>query len=490
MSDGRKPETCGEEREAGRGAEAPIVEALKTYADRVRFHVPAHGGRPFGPEVAALLGPALRFDQTEVGALDDLHRATGVIREAEALAARAFGARRTRFLVGGASAGVMAAVLAVRESRPNGVWLAGRDAHRSFYHALMLAGAEAILIAPEVDAYGRPDGYDWARFCAWVERIPVQGAFVTTPTYFGRHRPLEALVRCLRRRGIPLVVDQAHGGHFGLDPRLPPSAVAEGADLVVHSSHKSLGALTMAAMLHLVGDAALDDAVDGALVKLQSSSPSYLLLASLDLVQQSVRSGALPNRLRRAIDVARPLMRRLQAVRPDAVLPSDDPLRFSLLAPPGEGPALLSHFATAGIDLELAFGDLALAIVPLGVRPEDGDRLEAAWRSFWAVRPKAHPAREAVGRRPAVPLFVPAAEERRRFALGAGRRRRQSLAEAVGRPLADALVPYPPGIPWRFPGDRLSAEDAAALAAALAAGASIHGVFPDGTVSVFEEAEG
>ncbi|MBE3597115.1 MAG: hypothetical protein IMW86_08795 [Hydrogenibacillus sp.] len=477
---------------------APLYEALLRTVGRSRFHVPAHGAAAWVGEPRERFAGVLAVDQTEIPGLDDLHHAEGVVRQAEEGAARAFGALRTRFLVGGATAGVLAAVLAVSEGRPEGVWLAGRDAHQSFYHALMFAGAEAVLIAPEIDAYGRPLGYDWSRFCDVVRREAVRGVFLTTPTYFGQHRPLGSLIRCLRAKDIPVIVDQAHGGHFGLHAKTPPSALREGADVVVHSTHKSLGALTMAAMLHL-GTRRVDaDAVDSALLRIQSSSPSYPLLASLDLVQKWIHDGTIIRLLEQAVDVAQALEAELSSALPGVVLSHDDPLRLPLVAPRGLGSAMAEALGRRGVDVELVFGDVVLAVVGLGTTMEDVRRLLDGVAAFWQAVGTTPKEAEGDGRaehagpsaqrmpqtRPIGESLRWPPEERVRFTLPRGRRTRLPFHMAVGAVLAESLVPYPPGIPWAFAGTRLDGETIALIEGYLAAGGRVHGVGADRTVSV------
>nr|WP_082927056.1 aminotransferase class I/II-fold pyridoxal phosphate-dependent enzyme [Paenibacillus tuaregi] len=269
--------------------QAPLVFALAEYADKrnASFHVPGHkDGRVLcnRPEGDRFYRQIAQIDGTEITGLDDLHHPEGVIAEAQERAARLFGAEASYFLVGGSTAGNLGLILTVC-SAPGDVLLVQRNVHKSVIHGLMLAGAKAVFLAPEADpASGLSiiPSADTVREA--LRRYPdAKGLLVTHPNYYGMGGDLAALAELCHGSGVPLLVDEAHGAHFGLHPELPGSALAAGADGVVQSTHKMLSALTMGAMLHVQGSLIDRELLRQRLAMVQSSSPSYPIMASLDL---------------------------------------------------------------------------------------------------------------------------------------------------------------------------------------------------------------
>jgi len=240
----------------------PYVEALVRARKRVAgpFFLPGHKlGAGLPAAAAEVLSVAAPFDLPELGELDNLFAPVGPLLEAQELAAQAFGARRTWFLANGSSAGMIASIMAcVRLSasaRGHNApkVLLPRNAHRSAVHGLIHSGAEPVWLAPETDELtGLTLGVD-ARTLREALRAhagSVACVLLVSPSYEGAVSDVSAAAALCRQAGVPLVVDEAHGAHFGLAPGLPLSALACGATLVVQSTHKTLGALSQAAMLH------------------------------------------------------------------------------------------------------------------------------------------------------------------------------------------------------------------------------------------------
>jgi arginine decarboxylase len=267
----------------------PIIIALGQWTDidHAPFYTPGHKhGWGMGAEFTDLWQTAgLKNDLPELPGLDNLAAPSGVIEESQNLAAHTFGANHTRYLVNGSSCGVMAAILAT--CQPGDQILLPRNVHRSIIAGLIHSGAVPIFLqpeyVPELDiAHGlAPELIE----LALIQYPHIKAIMVVAPTYYGVCGDLLAIAAIAHQHGIPLLVDAAHGAHFGFHPDLPPSALTLGADLVIQSVHKTLGALTQASMLHVRGDLIDIDRVDRCLQLLQTSSPSYLLLASLDSVQ-------------------------------------------------------------------------------------------------------------------------------------------------------------------------------------------------------------
>ncbi|MEC0207287.1 aminotransferase class I/II-fold pyridoxal phosphate-dependent enzyme, partial [Paenibacillus lautus] len=271
---------------------APLAEALMGYRERgaSSFHVPGHkNGRAYAGEGNAteMLREAMRIDVTEITGTDDLFHPEGVIQEAQELAADCFGAEESFFLVGGSTAGNLALILTVCRE-PGDILLVQRNVHKSVLNGLMLAGAQAVFLQPEMDKQsGLAVAPSEATLTAALEAYPeAKGAIITMPNYYGMGSDLRPLAKACHERGIPLLVDEAHGAHYGQHPQLPMNALSCGADGVVQSTHKMLAAMTMGAMLHVQGGLLDRSLLRQRLAMVQSSSPSYPLMASLDLARR------------------------------------------------------------------------------------------------------------------------------------------------------------------------------------------------------------
>ncbi|MBG1263211.1 aminotransferase class I/II-fold pyridoxal phosphate-dependent enzyme [Nostoc commune] len=270
----------------------PLLDALKANTARPHapFYTPGHKqGEGISQPLADLLGKAVfRADLTELADLDNLFAPQGVIQEAQQLAAAAFGASQTWFLVNGSTCGIEAAILATCGTGDK--IILPRNVHSSAIAGLILSGAIPIFLNPEYDpvldiAHSiTPNAVESA-----LQQHPDAKAVLTVyPTYYGVCGNLSAIANITHQYNIPLLVDEAHGAHFAFHPELPTPALAADADLSVQSIHKVLGAMTQASMLHIQGDRIDGDRISKALQLVQSTSPSYLLLASLDAARQQM----------------------------------------------------------------------------------------------------------------------------------------------------------------------------------------------------------
>ncbi len=264
--------------------ETPLVDALKTYDrhDRRRFHVPAHAGQRLY-EDASIWNQPFRYDLTELEGLDVLSEPDGVILEAQQRMAELFRVSHSFMLINGASVGLMAAMLCV--AQPGAKVLIPRNAHRAVLSGLIISGAHPVWFLPS----HLPEWDLWGPVT--VEQVQTQlnqhpdatALFLTSPTYEGLGSDIQAIAQLCKAQGIALVVDEAHGSLWALSDQLPTSACHSGADVVIHSLHKSGGSLTQSALAHLPEGSCVAPALfQQALNTLQSTSPSYLLMASLD----------------------------------------------------------------------------------------------------------------------------------------------------------------------------------------------------------------
>lgn len=277
--------------------QTPLVEALISCisSKHVAFYTPGHKrGAGIAPVLRDLLGDKLfAADLSELTELDNLGAADGAIALAQDLAAQAFEAKRTWFLVNGSTCGIEAAILAV--CNPGDKIILPRNVHISVISGLIISGAVPIFIQPEYDtqmdvSYSiTPKALDMT-----LKQHPdARAVMLVYPTYEGICGDLATLAQIAHRYHLPLLVDEAHGSHFCFHPQFPTSALAAGADLSVQSIHKTLGAMTQGSMLHVSHDCMNSDRINTdrlakALRMLQSSSPSYILMAALDAARSQM----------------------------------------------------------------------------------------------------------------------------------------------------------------------------------------------------------
>ncbi|MGN8648205.1 aminotransferase class I/II-fold pyridoxal phosphate-dependent enzyme [Gracilibacillus sp. HCP3S3_G5_1] len=266
----------------------PLYQALKDFKDNhnISFHVPGHkNGEIFISKAKKEFQPLLQLDLTELDGLDDLHAPDGVIHEAQSLAAEWFQSSYTYFLVNGSTVGNLAMILATCQAGDQ--VLVQRNCHKSVLHGMELAGVQPIFLPP---AYHKTKQRYTVPSLETIKKAineyhAAKAIILTYPDYFGDIYPLEEIIKAAHARNIIVLVDEAHGCHFSLPYLSIRSALVLGADIVVQSAHKMTPALTMAAYLHVQSNRVDRQKLSYYLQMLQSSSPSYLIMASLDLAR-------------------------------------------------------------------------------------------------------------------------------------------------------------------------------------------------------------
>jgi arginine decarboxylase len=291
-------------------AKTPLLEALWECANKnhAPFYAPGHKrGQGIPQQLADCFGSSIFRADLPLSELDNLFAPQGVIQEAQELAAAAFGAEHTWFLVNGSTCGVEAAILAT--CAPGDKIILPRNVHQSAIAALILSGAIPVFVNPEYDpVLDIAHSITLSSVVAALEQYPdAKAVMMVYPTYYGVCGDVAAIAQLAHQHGIPLLVDEAHGSHFAFHPDLPTPALAAGADLTVQSIHKVLGAMTQASMLHVQGSLIDIDRLSKSLQLVQSTSPSYLLLASLDAARQqmALQGEQLMSRTLQLADTAR-----------------------------------------------------------------------------------------------------------------------------------------------------------------------------------------
>jgi arginine decarboxylase len=454
----------------------PLLEILAECAQRqnAAFHTPGHKrGQGSFKAFQQLVGDrTLQADLPELPELDNLFAPQGAIAEAQTLAAQTFGAEQTWFLANGSTVGIIAAILAT--CHPGDKILLPRNVHQSAISGLILSGAMPIFLQPEYDANldiahsVTPETVEIA-----LQTHPdAKAILIVYPTYYGVCGEIQAIADLAHATGIPLLVDEAHGAHFAFHPDLPISALSAGADLTVQSTHKTLSALTQASMLHVQGERIDRDRISRSLQLVQSTSPNYLLLASLDAAraQMAIEGKEL---MARTLELADQARSRIAEIPNLSVFQPSEPFQFdrtrltvtvSQLGIDGFTADEILH-QNLGVTAELPSLQHLTFIISLGNTETDIDRLVQALQqlpsgSFLPVQISEFDLPETV------------ISPRDAFFAGS---ETIDIQLAVDRVSAELICPYPPGIPVLLPGERITKGAIACLKAVLAAGGFISG---------------
>lgn len=313
-----------------------LYDALKQFRqkDRISFHIPGHkGGRGLNPD---WVRDAFSLDVTEFSETDDLQNPTGILAEAQSRTAALFGAGESFFLTNGSSLGLEAAIMAT--CKPGEKLLVDRTCHKAVASALVLSGCIPVFLAPEFDeGRGLYTGISPAKVREKLEQEPeIRGMVLTSPTYYGICSPIGEIGKILHEKGKFLIVDEAHGTHFGFHPSLPDSALSQGADLVIQSAHKTLPALGQSSLLHIGRESLVPkEQVASALRLLMTTSPSYLLMSAMDeaITMMAEEGQALLEILLKEIENLKEAIREqgiLDFVDEETVSVSQDSLRLTV----------------------------------------------------------------------------------------------------------------------------------------------------------------
>ncbi len=443
--------------------QSTMAAALEQYHrhETHSFHMPGHKQHvaALHPDAQEIFGASLiAHDLSEMGGFDYLHAPESSIVKAQERAAEVFGAARTWFLVNGSTGGNLAALTALLGDGQRIAML--RASHRSVYGGVVLAGADPVYVPmlhnTEEDGWFVGDASMLDSFAPG----DVHALHLTRPNYYGMAVDLSEWVAAARRLDVALIVDEAHGSHFAFDDRLPASALSLGADITIQSTHKTLGGLTQASMLH-VSERGLRwaDRLTRSLQQLQSSSPSALLTISLSLAADHLRAKGR-DLVGRAIDFSEAVAAQMPLPLRRVTVPdvATDPTKIVIDTRPIE----MTGFDAAqwlrnerGLWVELADQQRIVCSLSIGDTEASVTALVDALTEL-ATRRGAGSA----GLSPTWVTSAPALSPRKAI---------QSAVESVrleaahNRIAAEYLIPYPPGIPLVVPGEVLTSEVLATL---------------------------
>lgn len=444
---------------------APIYEALDSFQKMrvVPFDVPGHKRGRGNPELAALLGEqCVRMDVNSMKPLDNLCHPVSVIREAEELAAEAFGAAHAFLMVGGTTSAVQSMVLSVVK-RGEKIILP-RNVHRSVMGAMVLCGAIPVYIDPACDdRLGIPLGMSVSAVERAIRENPdAKAILVNNPTYYGICSDLRRIVQLAHAHGMLCLADEAHGTHFYFGENLPVSAMAAGADMAAVSMHKSGGSLTQSSLL-LCGPAMSEGHVRQIINLTQTTSGSYLLLSSLDI---SRRNLALRGKeaFARVVELAEYARREINAIggyyafsrelcNGDSIY-DFDPTKLSVnTLQVGLAGIEVYDLLRDEYDIQIEFGDLGniLAYLSIGDRPREIERLVGALSE---VRRRFGGSEAGLMKQEYIEPDVAVSPQDAFYAEHESR----PIMETEGRVCSEFVMCYPPGIPILAPGERITRE--------------------------------
>ena len=477
---------------------APYLEALASYGfrDPTRFHVPGHKG-------GAGADPALRNIIGEHAFLVDIPQDTRGIdieppdpspfAQAQLLAADLYDAERSWFLHNGATQGNHSLCLTL--AALGAEVIVQRNSHASIVDGLVLSGGVPHWVAPEYDEdLGMAHGVTVGGLEAALAAAPeARAAFVVSPTYYGMASDVAGLAEVAHAHDVALVVDQSWGPHFGFHPGVPGSALALGADAMLTSTHKIVGALTQAAMLHVARDGRVDAARLDRHVRITSStSPSSLLLASLDSARRQLAIHG-QDLLGRTLRVAKGAREAIDAIAGCRVVGEElvgrpgvaawDPMRIVIdVRGTGCSGYEVADQLRRGSDVHVELATHVTIVLVLGISQPVASLERFAHDLAAELELIRKEGREAPILQPAVAEPDVAVTPRDAF-LGAGEV--VAVEDAVGRVSAEAIAGYPPGIPALLPGERITAEVVAYLRELASAGARLHGASDPGFATVW-----
>ena len=462
-----------------------IYDKLVRYAnsDYYGFHMPGHKRNKNMP------GSRIPYeiDITEIEGFDDLHHAKDILLEAQKRAADLYHADETSFLINGSTSGLLSAIIG-STSKGDRI-LVARNCHKSVYHAIYMNELRPVYLYPkflsEIELNGQILVEDVER--ALSEYDDIKAVVITSPTYDGVVSDVKAIADILHRKKIPLIVDEAHGAHFGFHPYFPENANVLGADIVINSLHKTLPALTQCAVIHMNGPYADRKNIRKYLHILQTSSPSYILMSSMDNCIRFIQENGKEcfEHYVSILDSARTRLKQLQHMR---LIETDEFDRSKILISVNNtnmtGKELYERLIDKyHLQMEMSAGTYILAMTSVGDTEEGMDRLVNALMEIDGELTECinHidfklPELEQVYTSAQTDRLLESNQQRETEFL--------SYSQCEGKISTEYAYVYPPGIPLIVPGERISKEAADLLCSYVDMNFSIEGPEHDDEIEV------
>ena len=430
-----------------------IHNHLKNYTKNniYPFHMPGHKRNP---AFLSFDSDPVAIDVTEVSATDNLQNPSGIIYDAQIKAADIFGAERSYLLANGATGGVIAAILSAVPC--GGSLIMARNSHMSAYSAVTLGGLRPTYVYPQMAEYGIAGSISPACVEDAFRKTPnARAVFITSPTYEGVMSDIEAIAKIALAHNAILIVDEAHGSHMRFHEAFPKSALELGADIVIHSLHKTLPSLTQTALLHTRGDRCDHRLLRQFLNMINSSSPSYILLSSIGKCLEFLENSAdafdeYAERLSSARSRISEL-KNISLIDKSCLNNSFDYDISKIVLAAADGNKLeLELLEKYGLQMEMSSDNIVLAMTSVA-DTDDGFR-----RLLFALieLDKFH---KKVDKKPFMEYPIAMEMMPIRDAIYS-RTQKLPLHKAIGKISAENITPYPPGLPICLPGELISAE--------------------------------
>ncbi|MDA8028010.1 MAG: aminotransferase class I/II-fold pyridoxal phosphate-dependent enzyme [Nitrospiraceae bacterium] len=470
-------------------SKTPLFDAMVSLAEsrKVSFHTPGHkSGKGISTRFRKFVGPRVfSIDLTCLDEVDSLQKPRGVIKESQELAAEIYGADRSYFLVNGTSGGNQAMVVA--SLNPGEPVLVTRNVHKSVISGMIMTGCQPVFI-PFRTEHGAsfPLNYGTRDILDSIDRhSEIRTLYLTSPNYYGVTIDLVRVAEAAHAKGMRVLLDEAHGPHLHFHPELPSSGMAAGIDLAVQSTHKIIGGMTQASMLHARKERIDLDRLSTVLRYLQTTSPSYILMASLDLARMQMATEGV-KLLGRALELARwarmkireiPGLRCANRTEIQAMSGGENDLDETKLTIDVRGWGVSGYQVSQrlnlefGIQVEMADIDHVLVIVSIGDHRGDLERLVNA---LVALSRENHrqASRSPV---PSMVFFDNLLRMTPREAFFA-QHETVPLEDSIGRIASDIVTVYPPGVPLLVPGEEITATVIDTLCRFRDSGATMDGL--------------
>ncbi|MDP4086652.1 MAG: aminotransferase class I/II-fold pyridoxal phosphate-dependent enzyme [Bacillota bacterium] len=465
----------------------PLFSGLLKHAKKnpVQFHIPGHKkGAGIDPEFRSFIGDnALSIDLINIGPLDDLHQPKGIIKQAQELAAEAFGADHTFFSVQGTSGAIMTMVMAV--CGPGDKIIVPRNVHKSVMSAIVFSGATPVFIHPEIDVnLGISHGITNDAVEKALKQHPdAKGVLVINPTYFGISADLKRIVEIAHSYNVPVLVDEAHGVHIHFHEKLPLSAMQAGADMAATSVHKLGGSMTQSSILNVKEGLVSAKHVQSIISMLTTTSTSYLLLASLDVARRRLATEGR-ELIGKTIQLANSIRNRINEIDHLYCVGSEilgskatfdyDPTKLIISVKDlGLTGFEVEKWLREKHNIEVELSDLynILCIITLGDTEYEGNLLVDALKDL--AEECSHNAEKIEPLQVLLPdIPILALTPRDAFY---SEIETVPFDESEGRIIAEFIMVYPPGIPIFIPGEIITKENLHYIRKNLEAGLPVQG---------------
>ncbi|MBS4535906.1 aminotransferase class I/II-fold pyridoxal phosphate-dependent enzyme [Clostridium sp. D2Q-14] len=436
----------------------PIIKGLLKYNDEknIRFHMPGHKGR----RIYGLGCSISEIDVTEVDGTDNLHNPKDIIKESQDKASRIYGVKKTFYSINGTTGGIYAAITAA--TKPGDEILIQRNCHKSVYNAMVLGRLKANYIYPEYDEENNilttigADKIDEIL----VNNEKIKAVVITYPSYFGICSDIKAIAGIVHKHNRILIVDEAHGSHLIFNDELPISAEEAKGDIIIQSTHKTLPAYTQSSMLHITSNRVGMDRMKRTMSMYQTTSPSYILMYSLDMALGYMESEG-KYRFKEVLKYIDEFNKKISKLEGISIFTGGDNYQF-------DKTKILIRATTIGLtgneledilrkdyNIQLEMADLYYGLAMASVLSERGDfdKLYIALKDISEKYKNNKEKKEIksikyIYPEQKIPIYEAFNKDNKIV----------SLDKAEGKVLGDYIIPYPPGIPILVPGERITKE--------------------------------